>query len=260
MQTSIRDISDAVWYSLTGALQRFLTFLPSLLGALVVLLVGWIVAGLLARLIERGLGALGFERAVEHSGVGDVLRKSGTKRTASGVVALLIKFFVFLIFLQAAANVLGIAQLTEVLNRIVLYIPNIIVALAILVIGALVAKVLAGVVRGTVSELGVGNPALLGILTQYIVIGVAVIAALDQLAIAPTLVTTLLIGLVGSVALALGLAFGLGGRDVAREITQQWYLGSQDLADAARERAENDPDAPKHRPARPTTQVFRAEP
>ena len=260
MQTSIRDTGDAVFYSLTGALQRFFGFLPALLGAFIILVVGWFVAGLVARLIERGLGVVGFERAVEHSGVGEFIRRSGTKRTTSGVVALLIKAFIFLIFVQAAANVLGIPQLTEVLNRIVLYIPNLIVAMAIIVLGALVAKVLAGVVRGSVSELGVGNPALLGTATEYVVIGFAVIAALDQLDIAPTLVTTLLIGLVGSVALAVGLAFGLGGRDVAREITQRWYLGSQDLADAARQRAESDPDRPKTRPARSTTQVFRAEP
>lgn len=260
MPTSIRDTSEAVFYSFTGALQRFFAFLPALLGAIVILVMGWIVATLLAKLIERGLAAVGFERAVEQSGVGDFIRKSGTRLTTSGLVALLIKYFIFLIFLQAAANVLGIPQLTEVLNRIVLYIPNLIVALAIVVIGALLAKVLAGLVRGSVSELGVGNPGLLGTLTQYVVIGFAVIAALDQLAIAPTLVSTLLIGLIGAVALALGLAFGLGGRDVAREITQKWYLGSQDLVEAATQRAASDPSRPKERPARPTTQVFRAEP
>ena len=88
-----------------------------------------------------------------------------------------------------------------------------------------------------VSELGVGNPNLLATLTNYIIIGFAVIAAIDQLGIAATLVNTLLIGLIGSVALAVGLAFGLGGRDVAAQITQKWYEGSQNLADAARAKA-----------------------
>ena len=157
--------------------------------------------------------------------------------TTSGVIATLIKYFIFLIFVQAAANVLGIPQLTEIINRIILFIPNVVVALAIIVIGSLIARFLSGLVRSSVSELGVGSPNLLATLTQYIVIGFAVIAAIDQLGIAATLVNTLLIGLIGSVALAIGLAFGLGGRDVAAQITQKWYEGSQNLANAAKQRA-----------------------
>ncbi len=109
--------------------------------------------------------------------------------------------------------------------------------MAIIVVGSLIAKFLSGLVRSSVSELGVGSPNLLATLTQYIVVGFAVIAAIDQLGIAATLINTLLIGLIGSVALAVGLAFGLGGRDVAAQITQKWYNGSQSMADAARLRA-----------------------
>lgn len=233
----IRDTSEAIFYSLTNALVRFVSFLPALLGAAIILIVGWLLSGLLARLIERALKAVGFENAVERSGIGDFIRRSGTKMTTSGVIAALIKYFIFLIFVQAAANVLGIPQLTEIINRIILFIPNVIVAMAIIVIGSLIARFLSGLVRSSVSELGVGNPNLLATLTQYIVIGFAVIAAIDQLGIAATLVNTLLIGLIGSVALAVGLAFGLGGRDVAAQITQNWYQSSQTLANAARQRA-----------------------
>jgi predicted lipid-binding transport protein (Tim44 family) len=109
--------------------------------------------------------------------------------------------------------------------------------MAIIVVGSLIARFLSGLVRSSVSELGVGSPNLLATLTQYIVIGFAVIAAIDQLGIAATLINTLLIGLIGSVALAVGLAFGLGGRDVAAQITQNWYQSSQTLANAARQRA-----------------------
>ncbi len=91
--------------------------------------------------------------------------------------------------------------------------------------------------RSSVSELGAGSQNLLAALTQYIIIGFSVIAAIDQLGIAATLINTLLIGLIGSVALAIGLAFGLGGRDVAQQITQKWYESSQNLANAARQRA-----------------------
>lgn len=235
--TNFRDTSEAIVYSLYNALMRFVSFLPALVGAAIILVVGWFVSGLLANLIERGLKAVGIERAVEHSGFGDFVARSGTKMTVSGVIATLVKYFIFLIFVQAAANVIGIPQLTEIINRIILFIPNVIVAMAIIVIGSVIAKFLSGLVRSSVSELGVGNPNLLATLTNYIVIGFAVIAAIDQLGIAATLVNTLLIGLIGSVALAVGLAFGLGGRDVAAQITQKWYEGSQTLATAAKQRA-----------------------
>lgn len=238
LQTGVRDTSEAVFYSFTNALNRFVSFLPALIGAAIILIVGWIVSGLLARLIEKALKAIGFERAVEHSGIGDFIKRSGTRLTTSGVIATLVKYFVFLVFVQAAANVLGIPQLTEIINRIILFIPNVVIAMAIIVIGALIARFLSGLVRSSVSELGVGNPNLLSTLTQYVVIGFAVIAAIDQLGIAATLVNTLLIGLIGSVALALGLAFGLGGRDVAKEMTQKWYEGSQSLVEAAKQRVD----------------------
>lgn len=235
--TNFRDTSEAIVYSLYEALMRFVSFLPALIGAALILIIGWFVSGLVANLIERGLKAVGLERAVAHAGIGEVVQKAGTRMTVSGIIAKLAKYFIFLIFVQAAANVIGIPQITEIINRIILFIPNVIVAMAIIVIGSVIAKFLSGLVRSSVSELGVGNPNLLATLTNYIVIGFAVIAAIDQLGIAATLVNTLLIGLIGSVALAIGLAFGLGGRDVAAQITQKWYEGSQNLADAARARA-----------------------
>ncbi len=235
--TGIRDTSASIFDSLLNALHNFISFLPALIGALIILIVGWLISGVLANLIERALRAVGLENAVEHSGIGDFVRRSGTKMTVSGVIAALVKYFIFLIFVQAAANVLGIPQLTEIINRIILFIPNVIVAMAIIVVGSLIARFLSGLVRSSVSGLGVGNPNLLATLTQYIVLGFAIIAAIDQLGIAANLINTLVYGLIGSVALAIGLAFGLGGRDVAAQITQNWYESSQTLANAARQRA-----------------------
>ncbi len=235
--TGIRDTSESIVNSLLNALNNFISFLPALIGATIILLVGWLISGVLANLIERALRAIGLENAVERSGIGDFVRRSGTRMTISGIIAALVKYFIFLIFVQAAANVLGIPQLTEIINRIILFIPNVIVAMAIIVVGSLIARFLSGLVRSSVSELGVGSPNLLATLTQYIILGFAVIAAIDQLGIAAGLVNTLVYGLIGSVALAAGLAFGLGGRDVAAQITQNWYQSSQTLANAARQRA-----------------------
>ncbi len=233
----IKDTSEAIFYSLINALNRFVSFLPALVGAALILVIGWFLSGFFANLIERGLKAVGLEAAVERGGIGDFVRRSGTKLTVSGVIARLLKYSIFLIFVQAAANVLGIPQLTEIINRIILFVPNVVVAMAIIVIGSLIARFLSALVRSSVSELGVGSPNLLATLTQYIVLGFSIIAAVDQLGIAATLINTLLIGLIGSVALAVGLAFGLGGRDVAAQIAQKWYESSQSMANAAKQRA-----------------------
>src|SRR5262249_40840656 len=220
-------------------LSAFMRFLPALLGSLVVLIVGWFIAGFLARLIERGLRAIGLERAVERSGIGHFIEQTGARWTTSGIIAALIKWSIFLVFIQAAASVLGMPQVTAIINSIILYIPYLIVAIAIIVIGSLLAKFLAGLVRGSLSEMGVSNSGLFAKLTQYAVIGFAIVAAFNELGIAQTVVNTLLIGLIGALALALGLAFGLGGREVAAQITRGWYDKSSEFADRIRQRAEH---------------------
>lgn len=169
----VRSIGDTMMLSL----QNFFAFLPSLVGAILLLIIGWIAAGLLAKLIEKGLNAVGFERAVHHSGIGQFIERSGSRWTTSKLLAQLVKWFIFLIFVQAAANVLQMPQLTQIMNSIVLFIPNLIVAVAIIVLGSVLAKFVSGLVRASVSEMGVGNPQVLATLTNYAIIGFAVIAA-----------------------------------------------------------------------------------
>jgi hypothetical protein len=231
-------MGEAMWYSFTQALGAFMSFLPALLGAFIVLIVGWFIATGLARLAERGLRAIGLERAAERSGIGHFIEQSGTRWTVSGIIAALIKWSIFLIFIQAAASALGMTQITAIINSVILFIPRLIVALAIIVLGALLARFLGGMVRGSLSEVGVGSPRVFAKLTQYAIIGFAIVAAFNELGIAETVVNTLLIGLIGALALALGLAFGLGGREVAARITQGWYEKGSGMADRIRQRAE----------------------
>ncbi|MGE0128439.1 MAG: small-conductance mechanosensitive ion channel [Blastocatellales bacterium] len=234
----LRDMGEAMWYSFTQALGAFMSFLPALLGALVILIVGWFIAKGVARLAERGLRGVGLERAVDRSGIGHFIEQSGTRWTVSGIIGALIKWSIFLIFIQAAASAIGMEQITAIINSIILFIPKLIVALAIVVIGALIARFLGGLVRGSLSEMGVGNPGLFAKLAQYAIIGFALVAAFNELGIAETVVNTLLIGLIGALALALGLAFGLGGRETAARITQNWYEKGNSMADRFRQRSD----------------------
>jgi hypothetical protein len=244
----LRNMGEATWYSFTQALNTFISFLPSLLVAFIVLVVGWVIASFLGRLIARGLNAIGLERAVERSGIGRFMELSGSRWTMSEIIAALIKWSIFLIFIQAAASLLGMAQITAIINSVILFIPKLIVALAIIVIGSLIARFVAGLVRGSLAEMEVGGAGLFAKLAQYAIIGVAIIAAFNQIGVAQTVVNTLLIGLVGSVALALGLAFGLGGREVAAQITRSWYNKGADLAEKIRRHSEDFPHSDVYTP------------
>jgi len=244
----LRNMGEATWYSFTQALNTFMSFLPSLLVALIVLVVGWFIAGSLGRLIARGLSAIGLERAVERSGIGRFIEQSGSRWTMSEIIAALIKWSIFLIFIQAAASLLGMAQITAIINSVILFIPKLIVALAIIVIGSLIARFVAGLVRGSLAEMEVGGAGLFAKLAQYAIIGVAIVAAFNQIGVAQTVVNTLLIGLIGSVALALGLAFGLGGREVAAQITRSWYNKGADLAEKIRQHSEGSPHSDVYTP------------
>lgn len=220
---TVTDFGDAVMVSTTEALQNFLGFLPALLGAILVLVIGWFLASLLAGLVERGLKMVGFERAAETTGISSFIQRSGSTLTASAIVAEIIKWFVRLIAIQAAASILGLTQISAIINAILLWLPNLVVAIAIIVIGALIARFVASLVRGSTGQMGFSNSGLLGSVAYYAILTFAIIAAIDQLGIAETVVNTLFIGMVAVVVLALGLAFGLGGQQTAAQITAGWY-------------------------------------
>ena len=223
MENTVQDWGDAVFVSATEALQNFLGFLPALIGAILILVIGWFVAGLLAGLVERGLKMVGFEKAASTTGISSFIQRSGSTWTASAIVAEIVKWFIRLIAIQAAASILGLDQISQINNAILLWLPNLVVAIAILVIGALIARFVGSLVRGTTAQMGFGDPELLGNIANYAILAFAIIAAVDQLGIAQTVVNTLFIGAVALVVLAGGLAFGLGGQQTAAQITAGWY-------------------------------------
>ena len=252
--STVNDWGDAVMVSATEALQNFLGFLPALVGAILILVLGWIVAGLLAGLVERVLKTVGFERAANTTGISSFIQRSGSSWTASAIVAEIVKWFVRLIAIQAAASVLGLNQISQIINAILLWLPNLVVAIAIIVIGALIARFVSGLVRGTTGQMGFNNSELLGSVAYYAIVVFAVIAAVDQLGIAETVVNTLLVGLVATFVLAAGLAFGLGGQQTAARITEGWYesgrQASRKVAQYAQAQSSGS-DAPAARSAAP---------
>lgn len=246
---TVQDWGDAVMVSVTEALQNFLGFLPALVGAILILILGWIVAGLLATLVERALKMIGFERAAQTTGISGFIQRSGSSWTASAIVAEIVKWFIRLIAIQAAASILGLDQISQIINAILLWLPNLVVAIAIIVIGALIARFVGGLVRGSTSQMGFSNSDLLGNIAHYAILVFAVIAAVDQLGIAETVVNTLFIGLVAMVVLAAGLAFGLGGQETAAKITAGWYARGREASAKVAEYAQASSQASSTQPS-----------
>ena len=223
----VSDWGVAIMTSMTAALAVFLSAIPKVIGFLVILVIGWLIASALAGIVGNVLRAVKFNDLAQRSGISGFIEKMGMHTDASGFVATAVRWFVRLIVLVVAFDALGLPAVSQVLQQLLLWVPNLIVAIMVLVIGGLVANALAGLIRGASAEAGLGNPDLLSNIARVAVLAFAIIIAVNQIGIATELVNTLFMGFVGALALAAGLAFGLGGRDTAGQIVHQWYQGAQ---------------------------------
>src|SRR5919206_1391796 len=215
--------SEGTFQPLQEALSTFLSYIPQLIGAIIILIVGYIVAKVLQAVVGRVLQAIGFNGWMEKGGIKQFFDRAETNQTPASILGKLVFWFVFIIALTMAADALGIPQVSAVLGQLIAYIPNIIAAILILILAALLANFISGIVRGATGS------GLLASISQYALIVYAAFAALTQLGIAVQLTANTFLILLGGVALAAALAFGLGGRDVAGEIIQKVYNRSSEV-------------------------------
>lgn len=239
MPPAVSEWSDAMFTSLAAAMALLFSAIPKVIGFLLIIVAGWFVASL----IERGLSALlrsiRFNDLAERAGLADFVRKMGMNTDASGLIALVVKWFVRLIALVVAFDALGLPAVSEVLRQLLLWLPNVVVALVVLVIGGLAARALSNVVRGAANEAGLSNANFLSKSASAVVWAFAIVVAVNQLGIATELVNTLFMAVVGALALGIGLAFGLGGRETAAEIVDKWYHKAQDRSADMKRMADN---------------------
>jgi len=227
MQNAIRDWSDALWNAFANAIAILLGAIPKIVAFLVIIIIGWIIASIIAKIINTILNTIRFNDLSERSGFSGFVNNVGLKTDASGFISLVVKWFIRLIVLIAAFDALGLPQVSDVLRQFVLWIPNLIVALIIIVIGGLAANALSGLVLGAAKNAQLGNPELLATVARVAVWGFTIVIAVNQIGVAQTIVDTLFTAVVGALALAVGLAFGLGGRETAAEIVKRWYEGKK---------------------------------
>jgi hypothetical protein len=216
--------------SIAAALAMFLGAIPKILGFAVILIVGWIVASLIATAVAALLRAVKFNDLAQRSGFSSFVQKTGIRTDAAGALATIAKWFVRLIILVVAFDALGLPAVSQVLQQLLLWIPNLVVALVVLVLAGLAANAVHALVRGATALADLGNPDLLANVARGAVWAFAIVIAVNQLGIATTLVNTLFMATVGAVALATGLAFGLGGRETAGKIVAGWYERGQQVA------------------------------
>ena len=230
--------------SFARAFGDFMAFIPKFLGALVILLVGWLISSIVAGLVTRGLRMVRFNQIADRAEIDQFLMRAGVRLDPAAVVGKLAFWFLMLFFVGAAFSAFGLEQVQVVLANLIGFIPNVIVAVVVLLVGALVANFVANLVRGSSGMARVGDPNLMATIARSAVLVFATLMALDQLDIAPTIINTLWMALIGMVAVAGALAFGLGGRDLAKRILEDAYDRGQQKANEAKSGSHATPPTP----------------
>lgn len=191
-------------------------FIPKLVVAIVIFLAGWVVGSVLARLVSQVISAIKVDSALRSIGTEDLLAKAGFRLNSGQFIGDLVKWFIIVVFLVASLNVLGLTEVNIFFREVVLnYLPNVIAAALILVLAAVIAEALRKIVVGSAKAASMPSAKFLGGVARWSIWIFAILAALSQLGIAGAFAQTLFTGLIAMLALAGGLAFGLGGREAA---------------------------------------------
>lgn len=212
---SVETWGGAISKALFDLWMRFVNYLPTIVGAVLIFLLGMILASVLGKIVEKIVSVTRIDQALSKLQISRRFKENGIIINVAGFFGGLVKWFLMLVFLMAATDILGLAEVTDFLNQIVLYLPNVIVATVILTIAFLVGNFVFSVVRSSTHAAGVMSAVLLATISKWAIMIFGILAALVQLGIATSLVNTIFIGIIAAFSLAIGLAFGLGGREEA---------------------------------------------
>lgn len=215
-QTALIGSWGEVWVSLLG-------FIPSILGAIVIFAVGLILAFWAKRLVVEFLKIIRFEKLAKSAGIDRYLKKADIKLSFVALLGTIVEWIVILIFFMAVVDILGLSAVSDVLAVLLGYIPNVIAAALIIAAGYIIAGVVEGLVRGALVSIDHDIAKPTSKLARWIIMIIAVFAAIDQLRIAQGLIATFFQGLTYTIVLAVGLSVGLGAKDLIARILNDWY-------------------------------------
>ena len=212
----VQSWTDALQASFNSLLFWTVNFIPQLVLAVVIFVVGWIIGSLIGRVVAQAIKAIKVDHALRTAGVDDIVTRAGYRLDSGEFIGGLIKWFLIIVVLWAALTVMGLTAVTSFITLALLpLLGRVIVAAFIIVIAAVVAEVTQGVVTGAARAAGMASAGVAGTVARWAIWVFAILAALDQLQIAPGVTQVLSTGIVVALALAFGLAFGLGGQDAA---------------------------------------------
>lgn len=210
------DIGQSLVFSLSSGLAAVASFLPKFIAGAVIILLGIIVASVLKQVIIEIFKALKVEPFLRKYGVPE----GKEEFTWTNILAEIVRWFIFVLFLIPTADVWGLPQVVTVLNTFLLYLPNVFVAAIIGVVGFAFAKLTHNVVLASTHNLGVETSRAMASVTRWAVVIFVFLAILNQLGVATDLIRILFTGFVAMVAIAGGIAFGLGGQDTAKDLLE----------------------------------------
>jgi hypothetical protein len=207
------DVLQQSFYSL---LEGVVGFIPNVLFAVIIFVIGWFIGSILGRVIAQAVKAIKVDHALKTAGVEDVVNRAGFSLDSGEFLGGLVKWFIIVVFLLTSLQVLGLTQVTFFLQQIVIsYVPQVIVAVLILLVAAVIAEVAQSVVTGAARAAGIASAGFAGTVARWSIWIFAIVVALSQLGIGTQYFQTLFTGLVVALSLAFGLAFGLGGQESA---------------------------------------------
>lgn len=213
---------NTITSAFTGIWAGAASFLPNLIAAIVIFIIGWIVGALVGKVIAHIIRAIRLDSALEQAGFGAVVKRAGINLDSGAFLGGLVKWFVIIAFLVASFEVLGLNQVNVFLQQVVLlYLPQVIVAVLILLVSVVIADVLSRIVVTSARAANVKSANFLGTVTKWAIWIFAILAALVQLGIAVGFIQTLFTGVVVALSLAFGLAFGLGGQEAAARFIEK---------------------------------------
>jgi hypothetical protein len=220
--TIIETWGDALGTTFSGFAPAFIQFGAYLLAAAIIFAVGWILGSFLGGLVEKLFQTLKIDNVLRQAGVESVLHKGEIKLNSGAFIGGVVRWFIIAVFFLAALKVFNLVEVSVYLENIVVgYLPRVIASILILLVSVIIAEVAKKIVSGAASNAHLTSARLLGALTKWAIIIFAILTALVQLNIAAALVQILFIGIVVALSLAFGLAFGLGGKDVAARILEK---------------------------------------
>ena len=212
---------EAISSSLLELWFRFINFFPTLVGALLVFFVGLAIARFVGKIVEKIVKGAKLDDTTNKLSIRKFFKNIGLDHDLSKILGEVVRWFLILVFLMAATDILGLGQISVFLNSIIMYIPKLVVAIVILAIGIVLGNLVYGVVRGSVKVAGFVSANFLAGLSKWAIIIFALLISLVQLGIAVSIVNNIITGIIASFALAVGLAFGLGGKEEAALILRK---------------------------------------